>query len=63
MGQGVIEYWYCKLIIDRAHVVNNILFFSVRERAEFNKSYNLIGSGAGGIFPSGPLLAGGIDIY
>ena len=35
-----------------------LFFFSVRERAEFNKSCNLISSGAGGIFSSGSLTAG-----
>ena len=36
----------------------NIIFFSVRERAEFNKSCNLIGSGSGRNFPIRPALGG-----
>ena len=36
----------------------NSFFFSVRERAEFNKSCNLIGSGSGWNFPIRPALGG-----
>ena len=35
-----------------------LIFFSVRERAEFNKSCNLIGSGSGRNFPIRPALGG-----
>ena len=35
-----------------------IIFFSMRERAEFNKSCNLIGSGSGRNFPIRPALGG-----
>ena len=40
--------------------LNNFIFFSVRERAEFNKSCNLIGSVSGRNFPIRPALDGGI---
>ena len=38
--------------------ITTIIFFSVRERAEFNKSCNLIGSGSGRNFPIRPALGG-----
>ena len=38
--------------------VHIFIFFSVRERAEFNKSCNLIGSGSGRNFPIRPALGG-----
>ena len=39
-------------------LISHLIFFSVRERAEFNKSCNLIGSGSGRNFPIRPALGG-----
>ena len=38
--------------------IPHFIFFSVRERAEFSKSYNLAGSGSGRNFPILPALGG-----
>ena len=38
--------------------ITSFIFFSLRERAEFNKSCNLIGSGSGWNFPIRPAHGG-----